>query len=55
MRFFSFASRKVSTLAVLPVGEVLNGFSITRDARSALWPQPDTSLNDLMLIDPWKQ
>jgi eukaryotic-like serine/threonine-protein kinase len=55
IRFFSFASRKVSTLAVLRVPEARTGFSITRDGRSALWPQPDTSLNDLMLIDPWKQ
>ena len=54
IRLFSFASRKVSTLAVLRITNALSGFSITRDSQSALWPQPDTSLNDLMLIDPWK-
>ena len=54
VRFFSFRSRKVADLAALPTGGVLPGFSITRDGRSALWPQSDTSLNDLMLIDPWK-
>jgi hypothetical protein len=55
MRFFSFISGRVSTLADLPIGEALYGFSITHDGRSALWPRPDTSMNDLMLIDPWKQ
>lgn len=55
MRFFSFISGRVSTLADLPIGEALYGYSIRRDDRSALWPRPDTSLNDLMLIDPWRQ
>jgi eukaryotic-like serine/threonine-protein kinase len=55
IRLFSFASRKVSTLAVLRIADALSGFSITRDSQSAIWPQPDASLNDLMLIDPWKQ
>jgi len=54
IHFFSFASGKVSTLAVLPTPKVMDGFSITRDGQSALWPQVDTELNDLMLIDAWK-
>jgi hypothetical protein len=55
IKFMSFANGEISTLAVLPTPKVMSGFSIARDGRSALWPQVDTALNDLMLIDPWKR
>ena len=55
IKFLTFATGRISTLTVLPTPKAMSGFSIARDGRSALWPQVDTSLNDLMLIDSWKQ
>jgi Tol biopolymer transport system component len=53
LNFYDFSTRKTVTLATLP-GSAWTGFSISRDARTALWNRPDSSQSDLMLIDPWR-
>jgi Tol biopolymer transport system component len=56
IRFFSFSSKTVSTLATLSVepSNLSPGFSVSRDGRTVLWIQADSFQDDLMLIDPWK-
>jgi hypothetical protein len=55
IRFFDFATSKVTTLATLPViaGRVQFGFAVARDARSVLWTQLDSTESDVMLVDSW--
>lgn len=55
LKYFDFASRTVSTLAVPPGlwRKLLPGFSVSRDGRFVVWTQLDNAIRDLMLIDPW--
>jgi Tol biopolymer transport system component len=56
LRFFDFASRRVSVL-VAPPGQweyLSYGFSVSRDGRFVFWTRIDNVIDDLMLIDPWK-
>jgi Tol biopolymer transport system component len=57
IRFFSFSSKTVSTLATLSTAasNLLPGFSVSRDGRIVLWTQAESSQDDLMLIDPWSR
>jgi dipeptidyl aminopeptidase/acylaminoacyl peptidase len=57
IRFFDFKSRRISTLAKLPANPPASpmGFTISRDARSILWANLDSSQSDLMIFDAWSQ
>jgi Tol biopolymer transport system component len=56
LRFFDFASQKITVLASLPTEAIAlsPGFAVSRNGQSVLWVQRDRSERDLMLIDPWR-
>jgi Tol biopolymer transport system component len=54
LRLLAFNTRTVSSLATLPAGWFLPGFSMTLDGRAATWVRPDTRQNQLMIIPEWR-
>lgn len=53
LRLFDPVKNTVITLVQLPDAERWAGFAVARDGRSAYWPQTDTNLTYLMLIERW--
>lgn len=54
VRFFDFASGKISTLVTLTGRNTLTtGFAVSPDGSSVLWTRFNFVQSDLMLIDPW--
>ncbi len=51
---FDERSGAASRVTSLPGGkEAHPGFDVSRDGRTAVWTQVDTSSNDIMLLEPW--
>jgi Tol biopolymer transport system component len=54
LRFFDPVSKAVTLIAELPDAERWAGFAVTPDGRTVLWPQTDTNLTYLMLVERWR-
>jgi len=54
LRLLAFNTRTVSSLATLPAGWFLPGFSMTPNGRAVTWVRPDTRQNQLMIIPEWR-
>jgi Tol biopolymer transport system component len=53
---FGFATRTISPVVAVPAdaGLTVPGFAASRDGRTVLWTQIDTQINDILLLDPWR-